>query len=230
MIDLVHGRMMLRERCVEAFPGMEELRHDGAELGLTGERQHGLVDQNVEMTEHRPSRGDECCPRGCRDPPLSAPLLASSPCTASMSDRTSYDWSSCENGRLQRREGRRLALAVVTEGVLEGRGARLEETAPGVGRAEEPNPGQDLALHVELERLIVAGELVVAARRVLVSVDGIDQGVAECSSTTPSKRVVLAVDEQLPAVLSSPRDCPGHPAAVRLVGLLRGHVPVAESA
>ena len=62
MVDLVHRRVVLCELGVKPVPGLEELRDGGVEEGLAGERQHGLVDQDVEMTQHNPSGGDYAVP------------------------------------------------------------------------------------------------------------------------------------------------------------------------
>ena len=63
VVNLVHRRVVLRELGVEPIPGLEEIRDRAAERGLASERQHGLVDQDVETVQDGPPGRDDAVPQ-----------------------------------------------------------------------------------------------------------------------------------------------------------------------
>ena len=93
------------------------------------------------------------------------------------------------------------------------------------------DPGQNVALDVELEFVFVTIDVVVAARGVLVAVDGISQGLLNAVDKS-FEYVVLAVDEQLAPVRSHRAVIPDVRALrfVRLVGGLSRSGPLEDRA
>ena len=204
VIDLVHGRVVLREPGVEPVTGLQERRRRRAEVGPAGEGQHGLMQQKVDM----PEDGSPGCGHAI---PAAAQVLVHAadrqlPLHGVEERPQVVPLPVMRNRPLQRFETRRIALTMVPKGVLEGRARRFDHPAPGVVRAEEANPSQNVALDRELERAFVAVHFVLPARGVFLSFDGLGQ----CLLNPAGERLellVIAIDQQLAAIR-------GHRAAV----------------
>ena len=212
VIDLVHRRMVLRELGVEPIAGLQEFRYRGTELGLAGEGQHGLMKKDVEMAQ------DDLAGRDHAIPAVAKVLVrhaAGSQLPLHFVEQRSQvvQLIDIRNRPLQRLETRRITLAVVPKGVLEGRARCFDDTAPSISRAEESNPSQNLAFENEFELLFIAIQFVLTARGVIFSLDGRGQSLLDPADER-LERLGLAVDQQLAAV-------PGQRATVSDIRPLR---------
>ena len=198
VIDLVHRRMVLREPGVEPITGLQEFRRCGTEPGLAGEGQHGLMKQDVEMAQDDLPGRDHAIPTVAKVLVRHA-AVGQLPLHCVEQRPQVVPPTVMRNRPLQRLEARRIALAVVPKRVLEGRARRFDHPAPGFGRAEEANPGQNLPLDLELEPLFVAVRLVLTARGVFLPIDGLGQGPPNLTDERLELRV-LAVDQQFASV------------------------------